>query len=294
VEIDLFPKRLYFPKDRLYTPEKEGVKPMTIAAGFRCKDGVVLCADTEITVGATGKKYQSKLFRINTKAESFLAYTGDVEFTNELVEKLRETTEGKTGEEVLAAARDIYRDFWKEHYTQAPKSEKTWAHIILTAREGPKIVLWLGHGQHCYRVEKYQPLGIGEEAGEILFRPFYKPEMSVREAIYMAVYALLRAKRSVQRVGGDTQIRYVSDDWQPYGPFLAEGVRKIEDNFQFFEEKLRLPLLAFSDLSVPKVRFHALLMEFQKAIERQRNEQFRESERLAQRRERDLQEEGQR
>ena len=169
-------KRLDIPINRLHTREKpKGAEAMTIAAGFRCRDGVLLCADTEITVGSLSKEYQSKLFTINAKADSYLVYAGCVDFADELVEKLQEAVKGKTGEKLLTSARTIYRHFWNQYYTQPPKSEKTWAYILLTARESGKIVLWQASGRHTHMVQKYQSFGIGKEAGEILFRPFYRP-----------------------------------------------------------------------------------------------------------------------
>jgi hypothetical protein len=42
-------------------PQRKGVKAMTIAAGFRCKDGVVLCADTEVTIPGWLKFRGSKI-----------------------------------------------------------------------------------------------------------------------------------------------------------------------------------------------------------------------------------------
>jgi hypothetical protein len=43
-------------------PAKQA-RPMTIAVVFRCKDGVILCSDTQITKAA-GKTYGSKIFPI--------------------------------------------------------------------------------------------------------------------------------------------------------------------------------------------------------------------------------------
>jgi 20S proteasome alpha/beta subunit len=41
------------PTRKPYTPEKpKGAKAMTIAVGFQCSDGIVLCADRQFT--ATG------------------------------------------------------------------------------------------------------------------------------------------------------------------------------------------------------------------------------------------------
>jgi 20S proteasome alpha/beta subunit len=58
---------------------------MTIIAGFRCENGVVLAADTEITLdGGTGKTYESKIFVLDSGLGCHLAYTGVSDFAAEL------------------------------------------------------------------------------------------------------------------------------------------------------------------------------------------------------------------
>src|SRR5260370_12550925 len=54
---------------------------MTIAAGFRCVDGVVLCADTEMSAGYS--KFSQSKFRMFSKLDSRPAfiYAGDRDFS---------------------------------------------------------------------------------------------------------------------------------------------------------------------------------------------------------------------
>lgn len=71
-------------------------KSMTIAAGFNCKDGVVLCSDTQITQAA-GESYESKIFCIKAEADCHLAYAGYAEFIKEFVAELKEIISGLLG-----------------------------------------------------------------------------------------------------------------------------------------------------------------------------------------------------
>ena len=65
--IDMYHKPTYPPKP---TPRRTP-KAMTIAAGFKCRDGVLLCADSQIT-SDQGKTYQAKIFGINKPAGVYL------------------------------------------------------------------------------------------------------------------------------------------------------------------------------------------------------------------------------
>lgn len=84
-------------------------KAMTIAAGFRCRDGVLLCADSEITL-MRSKAYQVKVLPVNSQADAYLACAGVVAFAKELRDKLKLATKGQRGQGLLRIA---LRQFYK-------------------------------------------------------------------------------------------------------------------------------------------------------------------------------------
>ncbi|HVB98755.1 MAG TPA: hypothetical protein VNJ12_05405 [Candidatus Dormibacteraeota bacterium] len=255
---------------------------MTIIAGFRCKNGVVLAADTEITnLGGTGKTYESKIFTINAQLGCSVAYTGDSDFAKELVDELRVATKNKTSEEALTAAKLIYREFWHEHYTKPPQDEKSHAFILLTLREGKKVTLYVGRTLNFPKIPEYAVLGVGQDLAEALFKPLYKSSATTTEAVYMAIYALWRVKGFAQWCGGDTEAVEVEDQDQPDtldSPPLQDN-REIEQDFDFFDEQIRPLLLAYPNLYIKPKTFRALLRRFEKNINQYRAKRFRENER---------------
>src|ERR1700740_3854311 len=65
---------------------------MTIAAGFYCRDGVVLAADTEITIsGGAGKTYSSKMLTISPPLGCYATYAGSPDVAKELMQELRQS-----------------------------------------------------------------------------------------------------------------------------------------------------------------------------------------------------------
>ncbi len=74
---------------------------MTIAAGFRCENGVVLSADTETSQGERGEKRQSKRFVINWQADAYWAYSGVPDCLLELVGDLEQAPCSKHGLRML-------------------------------------------------------------------------------------------------------------------------------------------------------------------------------------------------
>lgn len=182
-------------------------KKETIAAGFCCSDGIVLAADTLMTLRGGGKTYRTKLFTINEKEDSYLAYSGTEAFAKELVNELQQGTIGKTGDTFLKAIKERYGQFWREHYTIPPKAEKTWAETLITFKKDKRIHLYRTSAHHVYPViDNYAVLGIGENAGESLFKPLYSAGMDMYEASYMAIYVLQRVKKYTEGCGGETEI----------------------------------------------------------------------------------------
>ncbi len=68
-----YPNRLYAFDTKPYTPPSANLQRhlggfMTIAAGFRCSDGLVLCADTLVTVPGVYKQAKSKIKEHQSKS----------------------------------------------------------------------------------------------------------------------------------------------------------------------------------------------------------------------------------
>jgi hypothetical protein len=232
---------------------------MTIAAGFRCKDGVLLCSDTQITEEA-GKSYESKIFPINPSADCFLAYAGYVGFIKEFVEELRKITAHEEGAKLIQVAKTHYKRFHHKHYTQAPKNERAFAHILMTVRVGNRIVLYGASGRQFYLVDKRESFGSGKPVVEPFFAPFDFCDLSLGAAANAVIYGLWRAKEFAALVGGKTKILTI-DDANPVvvldeqnNPVMEEPsaklwrdeeVKEVEDDYLYFDEEIRSLFLNF-------------------------------------------------
>jgi 20S proteasome alpha/beta subunit len=66
------------PKRKLRYPSEDlhETAPMTIAAGFKCSDGLVLCADREMTYGNALKVSEGKIQHLVSEAGTTLGITG--------------------------------------------------------------------------------------------------------------------------------------------------------------------------------------------------------------------------
>ena len=113
---------------------------MTVAAGFVCKNGIVLCADTEITAG-TGKYQQSKI--VHLFSACYAVYAGDSPFVAEIVPRLREKIIAvKSVHRVGTDGGAEWKKCFREYYTKPRKEEKTFAYLLLTLWHPDRIKLF--------------------------------------------------------------------------------------------------------------------------------------------------------
>lgn len=250
---------------------------MTIAVGFRCKDGVILAADTEMSFsGGTEKTYGSKLFELNSELGCHLTYTGSADYAKELVYELKQSVRGKPWETALKSLKATYQTYWDANSSNDPDA----ASILVSLREGNKVRLYAGRNRHFHQARQYEALGIGSEQADAIFNPLHSPWMTIAQAGYMAIYALQKVKGFVQGCGGKTEIFEIDDDPKvlPRSSFEVQDVREIEADFEFFDQQLRPLLFAFSDLSLSKSAFQVHLRRFGSALKERRAKNLRAHE----------------
>jgi 20S proteasome alpha/beta subunit len=251
---------------------------MTIAAGFRCVDGVLLAADTEITLAGIGKTHRKKIFAIHINNGCCFTYAGTPDFAKEL--EMAADTEAKTksGEALLQAIRHIHEELMHKHFTAPPKSEKTFADVLVTARVNGQAVLYSAQGRHFARVDRYLVFGIGEHLGEALFEALYDPLMTISQAAFMCIYALRRAKGFVQGVGGDTNLLAVPDEIEGIQYFSQDGIKRVEDDYDSFDVRTREVLLSFPDLDMEESQFSARLKSMEILLKHRRKQNIEKRE----------------
>ncbi len=259
---------------------------MTVAAGLVCHNGVVLSADTEITfLGGTGKKYEPKIFPINREMGCYLTYAGDPYFAKELVDRLREDTKRKDAEEILETIKREYRDMLEAQRKKENVEERSSAWVLVTLRKDIRqpfkeaiydyrTSLYLARDDHFLKVDRYAALGIGEEQAAAIFDPLYLP-LSTRENAYVAVYAIQKVKRSVQGVGGPTEvIEILNDGSLPFANFGKQEIKQIEKEFDFLEKQLHPLLIAFPS-EMTDVNFRGTLKRFCEELKKRRTERLK-------------------
>jgi len=187
-------------------------KALTIAAGFMCTDGVVICADTQHTTGIS-KFDKGKIEWIAGPAFDtwmVVAGAGDSSYIAMVLDELR--TAFPRCKSLQAAKRlisktilQIYKDhivpFWNMSDSQCPVVA-----LIVAARIGGKVRLWEVSSTAVSVCGTSGFVGIGADTADRLSRWLYSQPLPLRVAAPLAAEILAETKRTVPDCGGKTHI----------------------------------------------------------------------------------------
>ena len=167
-------------------------KPMTIALGFNCLDGMVLCTDSMDSDGFTKSKVD-KIWCYETQDDWGIAVAnaGESDFIDSFTDNLKE----------LFAGEQFDRDWIMATLRQAINAARTsypdlqWA--ALFALFGPnlfdrKLLRVSANSKHIAPVTRYEAIGAGNQLAKFLCSKMYTQVMSVDEAAELAVFIVLQ------------------------------------------------------------------------------------------------------
>lgn len=229
-------------------------KPVTIASGFKCPDGIVLATDTEYTT-AYAKTYAPKLFTCAPQQDFIvcLAGAGDADYMKMAAERIDEALPGTkpTFDSIRYAIETANTSIYKKHVYPYPgkSDEKPWYDLMAAVwvRDNtPPTERLLGEGKETTRlfkltrtsitkVDSYSFLGTGEYLANYLARLHWSFGLTLKEAEALAVYVIKRVKTHVPYCGGDTKIATLSSSGVLERP-PATQVSLGESYFSDFEE----------------------------------------------------------
>jgi 20S proteasome alpha/beta subunit len=184
---------------------------MTIAAGFSCRDGILLCADSQYT-GAEKQQRSKLVFR--AAGDVFLAFaiSGDPDFCRSAIDDACEGIQviPRDRQDVWATRKAIRRaisrsidDYRKSGLEDGQRPQ------LLIAMAGPRFPPWLFSTWQSAmpQVTDYQFLGSGSYIAHYIMQAF-SPDVSsltIENMIPIATYAMSAAKRHDAYCGGGSQ-----------------------------------------------------------------------------------------
>lgn len=261
---------------------------MTIAAGFRCRNGVVLCADPEITIPGLIKFLGSKI-RCNETIEGkpWLTFAGDVDFFEAVAPKLVNaiTKAFRSKADPILTLEDeallIHQRFAGESF----EAETEILLCLWLGKEGAKKRSLFKISGGLVAPIKQACLGTGKIVVQGMAAEMFRSDMTTKEAALLAVFLLYEAKSNAHGCGKDSQILTLLDDgsWTTFSEreHIADpSTTEIEEEYKLFKSFLRPLLLEYGKICSKPENLERAGKQFVESLLRRRKYTFNKAVKL--------------
>ncbi len=179
---------------------------MTIAMGFPYADGLLICADTQMSY-PTGTKFVEHKIKVGESAECpcVFAFAGDLELATEIRSKIfrqiarfiKETQASPTTEELHA----IVEDTTNEYRRLEVNLEIEFFLAVYPAAESPAIIHFAGRGVNV-KTDEMVVLGCGNDSlTRYLVENLFSPDLDWYHALALGCYVVKKATQYTQGCG---------------------------------------------------------------------------------------------
>lgn len=236
-------------------PRREAV---TIVAGFKTQDGIVLCADSQETVGGVSKRNvpklrfepASKLSSGSDLAAAFCGATDNGAFMDMLIDEAWSAAKSATSlQEACNRVSQSIKHTYREHVNLYQTGYMPSTELIYGVKMEGESRLFYGQGPAIHEKEAYATGGIGSYMADFLAARMYGHHLSVGEAVILAGYVLFQAKEHVAECGGDSQI-VVLRNTASSGQIDQERTRDLTNIVDLADKGIGSLLLASANFAV--------------------------------------------
>jgi|SRR2546425_451935 len=270
-------------------PRKPKVKPgrdkaLTLAAGFRCRGGIILCADSEITRSGILKVPGNKILTAKHGGVS-LAVTGagDWSYVQMTFQKIADKFDQLGDPDLtLPAIQQIIEQTILgvyDTFVSVDRENPAFTIIAATRTTDEELNLLFSHqSPTVVRCDGFDCTGAGEILASYLADIFYEPDSSINRGVFLAAYVLRLAKTYVSGVGGRSDILLMTPDGEMRFQ-RRDFVKDLEGTFERFDAILNPILFSLPDIHLPEDQFDEKLADFNTKI-RGLRQQLKEGHKL--------------
>jgi hypothetical protein len=250
------------------------LKGMTTMAGLVCRDGVVLCAETQISHDY-GKYSQSK-FRAYSHLNShpvFVFESNNVGFTEAVIERLVDRIIVEDDNPLTAIQNELHAIS-----DQFPEESKLHELLLVIRPNGVRSRVRLFHivGRVLSPVANHCCRGDGLAVAHGIITELFSPHKTLEEAAYIAAFMLAEAKKYGGYSGGDSEIMLCWHD-RPYTLFprdeplqIFRSVDEIESLYFEAKRLFHYVLTSFCENDVSQESMERIFKLFQSRLTAER------------------------
>jgi 20S proteasome alpha/beta subunit len=194
---------------------------VTIIAGFKSWEGIVLCADTQETVEHSKISTPKLIFEprehedgsTDDLATAFCGSSDYGPFVDKLISNAWESAQLATSldeaaQEIEKSIKSTYQEFGRIYQRgYCPTAE-----LIYGVKMHGSSKLFSAYGPIVNEKENYHSSGVGVHLANFIASRMYRDYLGLSQCVILAAYILFQAKEHVEGCGGESHIAVLRDD----------------------------------------------------------------------------------
>lgn len=189
---------------------------MTIAAGIVCADGILVCADSEVS-SAPSKRQREKVYSFENHL--LLTGSGNGDFIKMAFDKICDdygASRPGSPSHAREIAEKLVLKIHQEHifsFYQTNDPERPSLNLITASRcRDGQLALVRTRDTTAILVDRYDAMGSGEDLFEYWTQFFYRSTLTMDLMSYLTLFTFREVKRNVIGCGGDSHIVWMPKD----------------------------------------------------------------------------------
>jgi hypothetical protein len=243
---------------------------VTLIAAFQCDRAVVICADSQETVG----DYRVNVDKIKpTDAGHYQLVIGGAgesgplidRFTLDLIRAAGQWPENLTPTEIENRLGALLQVFHLTHVVASSYQSSAFAFIVcVKGKSNEEIGLWELRDTVALPVTRYSLIGWEESLYHHELKWLYRDRPWIGQAVQLGLRLFTMAKATSNYIGGPTQVIVVRDNGIHVE--TAADVALLESRIAEFNDALAGLVLACPDVSISNAGFRELLTVFEDRV----------------------------
>lgn len=232
-------------------PERQAV---TIIAGFRCDEGIVLCADTQETSGSSKRDVPKLRFEgsgelTDTPLAVAFCGAGPGPFIDRMVDQAWEDVQIATSlDEACDEIKRSIEGTYTKYRNIFQDGQCPTADLIYGVKANGGTRLFCANGP-IVNEKDYYSSGAGYYLADFLAKRMYSKSLNLRQCAILAAYIIFQAKEHVDGCGGDTHISVLRDTGVS-GVAERENIEAITEMADWADSSFGRLLLQSADLDL--------------------------------------------
>jgi hypothetical protein len=216
---------------------------MTIAAGFCYKDGVLLFADSQFTVGST-KMDGLKLGHFKRRWGSVsCAFAGNVDFASAVFQSCERSLSDSFRGDPIEALREKLGEHYKSYVLDRDSKDIDDLHyeLVLGIKlQAQPARLYTTADREFREITTFTCGGCGSDLGLVTMKHLHRTALSKEQALSLAIFTLATVKRNVDGCDGPSVLLSLEHDGRIDvfdDPKSYKAIKYIENASEWFTNK---------------------------------------------------------